>query len=59
MQSNHAITIGLVLGLTGSVLLFTFGPAWYHSYIVWSFTHFWPLTIFGLIGFAYGYLSEA
>ena len=59
MQSIHAAILGAVLGLIGSVLLFFFGPAWYHSYIVWSYTHFWFLGVCGLFGFAWGYLREA
>lgn len=59
MQSTHAAILGAVLGLTGSALLFFFGPAWYHSYIVWSYTHFWFLGVCGLFGFAWGYLREA
>ena len=59
MQSTHAAILGAVLGLTGSALLFFFGQAWYHSYIVWSYTHFWFLGVCGLFGFAWGYLREA
>lgn len=59
MQYTHAAILGAVLGLTGSALLFFFGPAWYHSYIVWSYTHFWFLGVCGLFGFAWGYLREA
>ena len=59
MQSIHAAILGAVLGLTGSALLFFFGPAWYHSYVVWSYTHFWFLGVCGLFGFAWGYLREA
>ena len=59
MQSIHAAILGAVLGLTGSALLFFFGPAWYHSYIVWSFPHFWFLGLCSLFGFAWGYLREA
>ena len=50
---------GAVLGLALSALLFFFGPAWYHSYIVWSYTNFWFLGLCGLVGMTWGYLSEA
>ena len=59
MQSIHAASLGAVLGLTVAALLFFFGPAWYHSYIVWSYTHFWFLSVCSLFGFAWGYLREA
>ena len=59
MQSIHAAILGAVLGLTGSALLFFFGPAWYHSYVVWSYTNFWFLGVCSLFGFAWGYLREA
>jgi len=47
MTMQTGIQIGAVIGLILSALLFTFLP-WYHSMIVWQWTHLWPVTVVGV-----------
>lgn len=54
---NTAILFGACIGLIFSALLFFTVPV-YHDYLVWSWTHFWFLAPFGLIGVAFAYFTD-
>ena len=54
LNATHAYTIGTVIGLSISAVLFFTVPV-YHAYMLWSLSHFWWLTAIGAVGAYFAY----
>ena len=47
MSIQSGIYLGAFIGLILSAVLFFCVP-WYHSMIIWQWTHLWPVTVIGV-----------
>ena len=57
LSISQSLYLGAAIGLVLSALAGTYIPV-YHNFLVYQWTHFWPLAIIGVLGAYIGYATD-